>query len=97
MPAKKSKVVAVKIQPMEKEEKGRIYSNYIIVRHTPFDFTLEFCEILPVKGIEAVDGGTAIADIKVKLALPIKLIPSLISALTDNYKKYEEAYEKEKK
>jgi hypothetical protein len=97
MPTKKIKAVNVAIRAYEKEKKDRIYSNYIVVKHTPFDFTIEFCELLPPTKEEITKTGFANAEIKAKLALPVKLIPSLITALTDNYSKYEAAHGKEKK
>ncbi|GAI17627.1 unnamed protein product, partial [marine sediment metagenome] len=42
MPKQKNEV-KVTIVPYEEEVKERIYSNYVIVRHSPFDFSLEFC------------------------------------------------------
>jgi len=96
MPKQKNEV-RVTIVPYEEEVKERIYSNYVIVRHSPFDFSLEFCEIPPAneRQIKEIDRTKQVkAEVKAKIALPTKLIPSLIDALVDNYKKYEKKFEK---
>ena len=35
------------IVPDESHAPDRIYSNFCAITHTPFDFTLTFCEVLP--------------------------------------------------
>ncbi len=93
---KPEKTVKVTIVPYEKEIKDRIYSNYVVVRHTQVDFSMEFCEITPAneEEIKEVERTKQIrAYVRTKIALPTKLIPSLIQALEDNYKKYEQKFQ----
>ena len=35
------------IVPDESGTRERVYTNFCAVSHTPFDFTLTFCEVLP--------------------------------------------------
>jgi hypothetical protein len=92
---KEEKGVTVAIVPHEKVEMERIYSNFVAVRHTPYDFTLEFCEFLPVSegsNQEVRKSKQVNAEIKAKILMPTQIIPALIEALADNYDKYEKTY-----
>ncbi len=94
---KEAKELTVAVVPYEKEPKDRIYSNFAVIRHNPYDFSLEFCEILPPTPEQDKEIRTTKkirAHIKAKIAFPAKLIPSLIQALADNYSKYEKKFEK---
>jgi hypothetical protein len=94
---KRKEDLKVAIVPYEKEVKDRIYSNYVVIRHTPYDFSLEFCEIPPATEEESKElerTKQVKAYVRAKIALPVKIIPSLILALDDNYKKYEKKFEK---
>jgi len=93
---KPEKAMTVAIIPYEEEIKDRIYCNYVVIRHTQLDFSMEFCEILPAteKEIKELEKTKQVkAHVRTKIVLPIKLIPSLIQALADNYKKYEQKFE----
>ena len=100
MPKKKrpaKKALKVAIVPVEDEPVERIYSNYVVIRHSPYDFSLEFCELLPsdersTKIMEKT--GKVEAHVRTKIVLPTRVIPSLIQALDGNYKKYEKQFEK---
>ena len=43
-----SKQINFTIVPDERPAAPRIYANFCAVAHTPFDFTLTFCEVLPL-------------------------------------------------
>ncbi len=73
------------------------YSNFCAVSHTPFDFTLTFCEMRPLseKDVEGVPEGetqTVMAPVKVKVTVPAQLIPALGAALQENWRIYQDAY-----
>ena len=36
------------IVPDDKGDVPRVYANFCAISHTPFDFTLSFCEVLPL-------------------------------------------------
>jgi len=58
-------------------EPQRIYANFCAIAHTPFDFTLTFCEVTPVKA---------------RIVAPVQFIPNLIAALQEHFRLYSEAY-----
>lgn len=73
----------------------RTYSNFCSIAHTPFDFTLTFCEMLPLgerEIREAESTHTVRAPVKGRMVVPVQLIPGLIGALQENYKLFQDAY-----
>lgn len=84
------------------EEEGEeplesVYANFCAVSHTPFDFTLTFCQMRPLneKDLEGVPEGetrTIPAPVKVKVVVPANLIPALGAALQENLRIYKDAY-----
>ena len=51
------KQVNFTIVPDEQPGEPRIYANFCSIAHTPFDFTLTFCEVMPLS--EKADRGRA--------------------------------------
>lgn len=98
MTAKKS--INFTVVPHEDEDQEgaeSVYANFCAVSHTPFDFTLTFCQMRPLneKDIEeAPDGATQTvsAPVKVKVVIPAQLIPALGAALQENWRIYQNAY-----
>ena len=43
------------IVPDEQPGEPRIYANFCSIAHTPFDFTLTFCEVMPLSEKEVRD------------------------------------------
>lgn len=83
--------------PDESEKAERIYANFCAVSHTPFDFTLSFCEMRPLSEQQfknAPEGSTQVvrAGVKVKVVVPVQLIPALATALQENLRIYQDAY-----
>ncbi len=83
----------------EKEEElvESVYANFCAVSHTPFDFTLTFCQMRPLneKDFEGTPEGatqTISAPVKVKVVVPASLIPALGAALHENLRIYKDAY-----
>jgi hypothetical protein len=73
----------------------RIYSNFCSIQHSPFDFTLTFCEMLPMgerEIREAEQNHTVKAPVKARLVVPVQLVPGLIAALQENFRLFQEAY-----
>lgn len=102
--AKKSKekegIVTAKIIPTKDITSERIYANFVTIDHSAFDFTLRFCDIgapTETEKVKIAKDKTINAPIQVEIIAPINLIPALINALTINYNKYNETYEKQKK
>jgi hypothetical protein len=75
----------------------RVYANFCAVSHTPFDFTLTFCEVHPLSeaDLDAVpEGGTRAigAPVKTKIVIPVQLVAPLAAALHENLKIYQDSY-----
>jgi hypothetical protein len=73
----------------------RVYANFCGVAHTPFDFTLTFCEVMPlsereIRGAE-VDH-TLRAPVKARIVMPVQFVPTLIAALQENLRIFTESH-----
>lgn len=79
----------------ESEAPDRVYSNFCVVAHTPFDFTLTFCEVVPPTQEDLKTGGAERvlrAPVKVRIALPPQALPNLIGVLQEHLRLYSEAF-----
>ncbi len=95
MDAKKS--INFTVVPDEKEPVEHVYANFCAVSHTPFDFTLSFCEMRPLSErefVKAPEGSTQVvkAPVKFKVVVPVQLVPALAAALQENLRIYQDAY-----
>ena len=83
------------IIPDEQSVSPRIYANFCGVAHTPFDFTLTFCEVMPLseKEIREAEADHVVrAPVKARMVLPVQFVPTLIAALQENLRIYSEAH-----
>lgn len=74
----------------------RTYSNFCAINHTPFDFTLSFCEVMPLseKEIKAAESEHVVrAPVKARIVVPPQLVPNLIAALQENWRVFSESYQ----
>ena len=84
-------------EPEGGERTERTYANFCAVSHTPFDFTLTFCEVRPLSEkdvAEAPEGSTRSirAPVKTKVVIPLQLVAHLAGALQENLKVYHDSY-----
>ena len=89
------KQVNFTIVPDETTTRERVYSNFCAVSHTPFDFTLTFCEVLPPSELElrqAQDDQVLRAPVRARVAIPVQLMPNLIAALQEHMRVYSESF-----
>lgn len=89
------KQVNFTIIPEDAPDVARIYSNFCSIQNSPFDFTLTFCEMLPLaeRDIEQAQKSHAVkAPVRVRLVVPVQMVPGLIAALQENYRLYQESY-----
>jgi hypothetical protein len=73
----------------------RLYSNFCSIAHTPFDFTLTFCEVMPLseKEIKAAESEHVVrAPVRVKVVVPVQFVPNLIGALQEHWRVFSESY-----
>jgi hypothetical protein len=83
------------ILPEEGVSEPRTYANFCAVNHTPFDFTLTFCEVMPLSEKEIRDAEAehvVRAPIRARLVLPVQFVPTLIAALQENMRIYSESH-----
>ncbi|MCA1583764.1 MAG: DUF3467 domain-containing protein [Acidobacteria bacterium] len=73
----------------------RTYANFCAIAHTPFDFTLTFCEVLPLSEKEIRDAEAehiVRAPVKARVVMPVQFIPTLIAALQENLRIFSESH-----
>jgi Protein of unknown function (DUF3467) len=73
----------------------REYANFCSVAHTPFDFTLTFCEVQPLseKEIKEAEADHIVrAPIKARIVMPVQFVPTLIAALQENLRIFSESH-----
>src|SRR6187200_460429 len=74
----------------------RTYANFCSIAHTPFDFTLTFCEVMPLseKEIREAEADHVVrAPIRARLVLPVQFVPTLIAALQENMRIFSESHQ----
>jgi hypothetical protein len=89
------KAINFTVVPDESSDTARVYSNFCSIQHSPFDFTLTFCEMYPLgeREIQAAQATHVVkAPVKARIVVPIPLIPGLIAALQENFRLHQEAF-----
>ncbi|MBI4478335.1 MAG: DUF3467 domain-containing protein [Acidobacteria bacterium] len=89
-----AKQINFTIVPDDSGTEPRVYANFSAVAHTPFDFTLVFCEVLPLseRDIQAAEQDHVVrAAVKAKVVLPVPAVPALIAALQEHMRAFSEA------
>ena len=74
------------IVPDEQPGEPRTYANFCAIAHTPFDFTLTFCEVMPLseKEVRDAEANTSSARPSPAIVVPVQFVPNLISALQEH-------------
>ena len=72
----------------------RLYANYVAVNSSPFDFTLRFCDALPLYERPKVRDGVMEVKIPIvaEIILPLNVFPDMIKAMQLHYDNRNEAY-----
>jgi len=84
------------IVPADDQSLPRVYSNFCAISHTPFDFTLTFCEVQPLSedDVRRAESDRAIrAPVRAKIVLPVQVLPGLVNALQENIRVFSESTE----
>ena len=82
------------IVPDDTGDAPRLYANFCAISHTPCDFTLSFCEVLPLseKLINAAQAEHVVrAQVRAKIAVPLQVVPNLIAALQEHMRVFSES------
>ncbi len=83
------------IVPDDQPRSARTYANFCAIAHTPFDFTLTFCEVTPLseQEIKSVEAEQVVrAPVRAKIAVPVQFVPNLIAALQEHWRVFTESY-----
>jgi hypothetical protein len=83
------------IVPDDDSTAPRTYANFCSIAHTPFDFTLTFCEVMPLTDKEIRDAQSehvVRAPVRAKIVVPVQFVPNLISALQEHWRVFSESY-----
>ena len=83
------------VVPDEDATIPRTYSNFCSIQNSPLDFTLTFCEMLPLSERElqqAESSHVVKAPVRVRVVVPVQMLPGLIAALQENYRLYQESF-----
>ena len=73
----------------------RTYANFCSIAHTPFDFTLTFCEVMPLTDKEIQEAETnhvVHAPVRARIVVPVQFVPNLIAALQEHSRVFSESY-----
>ena len=83
------------IVPDDSGDVPRTYANFCAISHTPFDFTLSFCEVQPLslKDIQAAESDHVVkAPVRVKVVVPVQFVPNLMAALQEHWRVFNDSY-----
>jgi hypothetical protein len=83
------------IVPDEQSGEPRTYANFCSIAHTPFDFTLTFCEVMPLSEKELKDAEkdhVVRAPVRTRVVVPVQFVPNLIAALQEHLRVFSESY-----
>ncbi len=90
----KEKEITVELIPAPEPKLGRVYTNYALISHSPWDFNITFCEVPSIANLDRlkrIGGKVEIPNI-VELIIAPNLMPKIIEALKINYEKYMKQY-----
>lgn len=63
------------------------YANFLVVSHSPHEFTLDFCQLLP-----SGEQGKVNAEVVSRVRIPPTLVGRVLNALNTNLSGYEERF-----
>ena len=89
------KQINFSIVPDEQPGESRTYANFCSIAHTPFDFTLTFCEVMPLSERElkeAEQDHVVKAPVRSRVVVPVQFVPNLIAALQEHMRVFSETY-----
>jgi hypothetical protein len=83
------------IVPDDGTDAARTYANFCSIAHTPFDFTLTFCEVMPLtdKEIKTAEADHVVrAPVRAKIVVPVQFVPNLVAALQEHWRVFNDSY-----
>src|SRR5258708_34762965 len=94
--ADQPKQVNFTIVPDENSSAPRTYSNFCSIAHTPSDFTLTFCAVMPLsdKEIKEAEADHIVrAPVRTRVVVPVHSVPNLIAARQEHCRVHPESYD----
>ena len=83
------------IVPDEQPGEPRIYANFCSIAHTPFDFTLTFCEVMPLSDKEVREAESqhvVKAPVRARVVVPVQFLPNLVAALQEHMRVFSDTH-----
>jgi hypothetical protein len=83
------------IVPDETAGEPRTYANFCSIAHTPFDFTLTFCEVMPLSEKELRDAENQHVvkePVRARIVVPVQFLPNLVTALQEHMRVFSDTY-----
>src|ERR1700754_5206936 len=83
------------IVPDEDTTTPRTYANFCSIAHTPFDFTLTFCEVMPLseEEVREAEADHVVRDhVRARVVVPVQFVPNLVAALQEHLRVFSESY-----
>jgi hypothetical protein len=93
--ADQPKQINFTIVPDDDTAAQRTYANFCSIAHTPFDFTLTFCEVMPLteKEIKAAESDHLVrAPVRARVVVPVQFVPTLMTALQEHWRVFNDSY-----
>ena len=90
-----SKQINFTIVPDEQSSEPRTYANFCSIAHTPFDFTLTFCEVMPLSEQQLRTAEQELlvkAPVRTRVVVPVQFVPTLVQALQEHMRVFSESY-----
>jgi len=86
----KDKGIEITLIPSDNLMSNRLYSNYVQVNQSPFDFSLRFCDAPAIYDMDEVikNKGAFQIPVVAEIVVPLEIMPRLIDALKKEYEKY---------
>ncbi|QBI18281.1 DUF3467 domain-containing protein [Egibacter rhizosphaerae] len=72
---------------VDDEMKHGVYANFLVISHSPHEFTLDFCQVLP-----GGEGGKARAEVVSRVKIAPTMVGKVMNALNTNMTTYEDKY-----
>ena len=89
-----AKPINFTIVPDDESVAPRTYANFCAIAHTPFDFTLTFCEVQPLTEQDVRDAQAqhvVRAPVRARLVVPVQFVPNMIAALQEHLRVYSDS------
>jgi hypothetical protein len=83
------------IVPDDQSPGDRTYANFCSIAHTPFDFTLTICEVIPLseKELREAEADHVVrAPVRARIVVPVQFVPNLVAALQEHMRVFSDSY-----